>query len=119
AGREVPDGEAKGGGGLWKGAAKRTLAEFADDQLTDRAAALTYYAVLSIFPGLLVVLSLLGLLGTQAKPLVDNLTQAAPGNVQQLIKPLTANLQNSHGAAGAAAIIGLALAVWSASSYIA
>jgi membrane protein len=107
------------GSGSWLAAAKRTLGEFADDQLTDRAAALTYYAVLSIFPGLLVVLSLLGLLGTQAKPLVDNLTQAAPGNVQQLIKPVTANLQNGHGAAGAAAIIGLVLAVWSASSYIA
>jgi membrane protein len=107
------------GSGSWLAAAKRTLGEFADDQLTDRAAALTYYAVLSIFPGLLVVLSLLGLLGTQAKPLVDNLTQAAPGNVQQLIKPVTTNLQNGHGAAGAAAIIGLVLAVWSASSYIA
>jgi membrane protein len=107
------------GSGSWLAAAKRTLGEFADDQLTDRAAALTYYAVLSIFPGLLVVLSLLGLLGTQAKPLVDNLTKAAPSNVQQLIKPVTANLQNGHGAAGAAAIIGLVLAVWSASSYIA
>jgi membrane protein len=115
----VPSGPTEMGSGSWLAAAKRTLGEFADDQLTDRAAALTYYAVLSIFPGLLVVLSLLGLLGTQAKPLVDNLTKAAPSNVQQLIKPVTANLQNGHGAAGAAAIIGLVLAVWSASSYIA
>jgi membrane protein len=115
----VPSGPAEMGRGSWLAAAKRTLGEFADDQLTDRAAALTYYAVLSIFPGLLVVLSLLGLLGTQAKPLVDNLTKAAPSNVQQLIKPVTANLQDGHGAAGAAAIIGLVLAVWSASSYIA
>ena len=119
AGREVPDGQAKGGGGLWKGAAKRTLAEFADDQLTDRAATLTYYAVLSIFPGLLVVVSLLGLFGTQTKPLVDNLTQAAPSNVQQIIKPVTANLQSGHASAGFAAILGIVLAVWSASAYIA
>ena len=69
-------------------AAKRTFGEFADDQLTDRAAALTYYAVLSIFPGLLVVVSLLGLLGKSAtQPLITNLTQAAPSNVQQIIKP--------------------------------
>ena len=115
----VPSGPTDMGSGSWLAAAKRTLGEFADDQLTDRSAALTYYAVLSIFPGLLVVLSLLGLLGTQAKPLVDNLTKAAPSNVQQLIKPVTANLQDGHGAAGAAAIIGLVLAVWSASSYIA
>src|SRR5262249_17279945 len=74
AGPDIRDERAKAGGGRWKAAAKRTLAEFADDQLTDRAAALTYYSVLSIFPGLLVVVSLLGLLGTQTQPLVDNLT---------------------------------------------
>jgi membrane protein len=119
AGREVPGGQAKAGGGLWWPAAKRTFGEFADDQLTDRAAALTYYAVLSIFPGLLVVVSLLGLLGTRTKPLVDNLTQAAPSNVQQLIKPVTANLQNGHASAGFAAIVGIVLALWSASAYIA
>jgi membrane protein len=119
AGREVPAGQAKAGGGLWWPAAKRTFGEFADDQLTDRAAALTYYAVLSIFPGLLVVVSLLGLFGTQTKPLVDNLTQAAPSNVQQLIKPMTANLQNGHASAGFAAILGIVLALWSASAYIA
>jgi membrane protein len=119
AARDIADGQAKGGGGRWKAAAKRTLAEFADDQLTDRAATLTYYAVLSIFPGLLVVVSLLGLLGTRTKPLVDNLTQAAPGNVQQIIKPVTANLQSGHASAGFAAILGIVLAVWSASAYIA
>ena len=99
AGREVPSGPAKAGGS-WSAAAKRTLAEFADDQLTDRAAALTYYAVLSIFPGLLVVASLLGLLGQRTKSLVTNLTQAAPSNVQQVIKPVTSNLQDGRSAAG-------------------
>ena len=119
AGREAPDGQGKASGGLWGSAAKRTIAEFTDDQLSDRAAALTYYSVLSIFPGLLVVVSLLGLFGTGTKPLVDNLTQAAPSNVQQIIKPVTANLQNGHASAGFAAILGIVLAVWSASAYIA
>src|SRR5262249_53594101 len=63
AGRDGAGSPAETGGGLWRAAAKRTLGEFADDQLSDRAAALTYYAVLSIFPGILVVVSLLGLLG--------------------------------------------------------
>jgi membrane protein len=108
------------GGGSWLAAAKRTLREFVDDQLSDRAAALTYYAVLSIFPGLLVVVSLLGLLGQSAtQPLISNLTQHAPSNVRQIIVPAVNNLQNGHGAAGLAAIVGLALAVWSASGYIA
>jgi membrane protein len=116
--REVPSGPTEMSGGSWLAAAKRTLPEFVDDQLTDRAAALTYYAVLSIFPGLLVVASLLGLLGTRTKPLVDNLTQAVPSNVQQIIKPVTTNLQNGQTAAGFAAIVGLVLALWSASGYI-
>jgi len=117
--RNGAGGPAGAGGGLWRAAAKRTFGEFADDQLQDRAAALTYYAVLSIFPGLLVVVSLLGLFGTHTKPLVDNLTQAAPSNVQTLIKPVTANLQSGHASAGFAAILGIVLALWSASAYIA
>ena len=120
AGREVPDGRAKGGGGLWKGAAKRTLAEFADDQLTDRAAALTYYAVLSIFPGLLVLVSLLGLLAKSAtKPLLTNFLRVAPANVKQIIEPELTRLQGAHTSAGFAAILGIVLALWSASAYIA
>src|SRR5262245_10615562 len=119
AGRDGAADSAEAGGGLWRAAAKRTFGEFADDQLQDRAAALTYYAVLSIFPGLLVVVSLLGLLGKQTKPLVDNLTQAAPANVQTLIKPVTANLQSGQTSASFAAILGIVLALWSASAYIA
>jgi len=108
------------GGGSWVAAAKRTLGEFGSDQLQDRAAALTYYAVLSIFPGLLVVVSLLGLLGKSAtQPLITNLTQAAPTSVRQIISNAVGNLQQGHGPAGFAAIIGIVLALWSASGYIA
>jgi len=120
AGREVPDGQASTGGGLWGPAAKRTFAEFADDQLTDRAAALTYYAVLSIFPGLLVVVSLLGLLGKSAtEPLLTNFLKVAPGNVKQIIEPELTRLQGAHTSASFAAILGIVLALWSASAYIA
>jgi len=120
AGRDVPDGPAKTGGSLWRAAGKRTLGEFADDQLTDRAATLTYYAVLSIFPGLLVLISLLGLLGKSAtQPLLDNLLQVAPGNVRQIIGNQVTELQGAHTTAGFAAILGIVLAVWSASAYIA
>src|SRR5262249_28166208 len=96
-----------------------TLPEFADDQLTDRAAALTYYAVLAIFPGLLVVVSLLGLLGkSNTQPLVTNLTQAVPSDFQTIIAPAVNKLRGQHGAAGVAAIAGLVIALWSASGYI-
>ena len=120
AGRDIPDGQAKAGGSLWKAAAKRTLGEFADDQLTDRAAALTYHAVLSIFPGLLVVVSLLGLVGKSAtQPLLTNFLDVAPSNVKQIIQPELARLQSAHASAGFAAILGIVLALWSASRYIA
>ena len=116
----VPSGPTEMSGGSWVAAGKRTLGEFGSDQLQDRAAALTYYAVLSIFPGLLVVISLLGLLGKSAtQPLITNLTQAAPTSVRQIISNAVGNLQHGHGAAGFAAIIGIVLALWSASGYIA
>ena len=118
-GREVPSGPARMSSGSWLAAARRTLGEFKDDALTDRAAALTYYAVLSIFPGLLVVASLLGLLGQPAtQPLITNLGHVAPGAVQQIFLHAARNLQHGRATAGGAAIIGIVLALWSASSYI-
>ena len=117
--RDVPPSPAKMGGGSWLAAAKRTLREFGDDALTDRAAALTYYAVLSIFPGLLVVVSLLGLIGKSAtQPLINNIGQAAPGTVRQILHNAVNNLQGQS-AAGVVAIVGLVVALWSASGYIA
>jgi membrane protein len=120
AGGGAPAAPAAAGGSLWRAAAKRTFGEFADDQLTDRAAALTYYAVLSIFPGLLVLVSLLGLLGKSAtQPLLTNFLKVAPGNVKQIIEPELTRLQGAHTSASFAAILGIVLALWSASAYIA
>ncbi len=104
----------------WLAAGKRSINEFKDDALTDRAAALTYYGVLAIFPALLVVVSLLGLIGNSAtQPLITNLASAAPGAVRQTILTAVDHLQHTHAAAGAAALVGTAVGLWSASSYIA
>ncbi|WP_460528930.1 YihY/virulence factor BrkB family protein [Flindersiella endophytica] len=105
--------------GGWWAATKRTVVEFKADNLADQAAALTYYAVLSLFPALLALLSLLGLLGQSAvQTITSNLTGFVPGPARDI---LTTALQNLHapGLAGLAAIGGTALAVWSASGYIA
>ena len=81
----MPAGPAGLSSGAWLAAGKRTIREFGNDTLTDRAATLTYYGVLSIFPGLLVVVSLLGLIGKSAtQPLITNLGHAAPGAVRQI-----------------------------------
>jgi membrane protein len=99
---------------------KRTVREFSEDNLTDWAAALTYYGILSIFPMLIVLVSLLGLVGQSAtQPLIDNLTKVAPGPASQIFTSAIQNLQKSQGAAGIIAIVGLAAALWSASGYVA
>jgi membrane protein len=68
----------------WKGVATRTFREFKEDNLTDWAAALTYYGVLAIFPALLALVSILGLVGPSAtQPLIDNLNAVAPGPANQ------------------------------------
>jgi membrane protein len=103
----------------WWGVARRTVREFRADNLTDWAAALTYYAILSIFPALLVAVSVLGLIGESAtQPLLDNLTEVAPGPAQEIVTDAIKNLNESQGAAGLLLVVGLATALWSASSYV-
>ncbi|WP_078592045.1 YihY/virulence factor BrkB family protein [Streptomyces megasporus] len=104
----------------WKGVLKRTVAEFKDDNLTDWAAALTYYGVLSIFPALLALVSVLGVVGKSAiQPLIDNVATLAPGEVRDILVNMLEQLQNNQAGAGLALIIGVAVALWSASGYVA
>ena len=104
----------------WLGVLKRSVREFKEDNLTDWAAALTYYGILSIFPALLVLVSVLGLIGSSAtQPLIDNLGKVAPGPAQEIASSAIKSLQGSQGAAGVIFIVGLLGALWSASGYVA
>jgi membrane protein len=103
---------------LW-GALKRTVKEFREDNLTDWAAALTYYSVLAIFPALIVLVSIFGLVGESAtQPLIDNLGAVAPGPAKEIFTSAIKNLQGDQGAAGMLFVIGLVGALWSASGYV-
>jgi membrane protein len=116
----APDNPTDLGGGTWLAAARRTVREFKDDFLQDRAAALTYYGVLAIFPGILVLVSLLGLIGrSSTQPLVTNLTNAVPSSVRTILRNAVSHLQGSHTGAGLLAVVGILLALWSTSSYVA
>jgi len=107
-------------GGSWWAAVKRTFKEFRIDNLSDWAAALTYYSVLSIFPALLVLISLIDLTGQSTIPaLLDNLDQVAPSSVNDILRDAITNLQQTRGSAGIVALVGLAAALWSASAYVA
>jgi membrane protein len=104
----------------WWGVLRRTVSEFRDDNLTDWAAALTYYSVLAIFPALIVLVSILGLIGDSAtQPLIDNLGEVAPSPAKEVFTNALKNLQEGQGAAGVLFVVGLAGAVWSASGYVA
>lgn len=114
-----PDNPTQLKGRAWGGVLKRTFKEFQDDNLTDWAAALTYYGVLSIFPALIVLVSLLGLIGNSAtQPLLDNLGSVAPGPAKDIFTDAIKNLQGNGGASGVFFIIGLLGAIWAASGYV-
>ncbi|MEA2352462.1 MAG: rane protein [Thermoleophilaceae bacterium] len=116
----APEGPTDLSGGSWRDVLKRTVREFKEDNLTDWAAALTYYGILSIFPMLIALVSILGLIGTSAtQPLIDNLGTVAPGPAKQIFTSAITNLQKSQGAAGVLFVVGLAGALWSASGYVA
>ena len=115
-----PDGPTDLSGRSWWGVLKRTVKEFQRDNLTDWAAALTYYGVLSIFPGLLAFAPVLGLLGQDdTSPLVQDVSALAPGPARDLLLGGLQSLQDSQGAAGVLLIVGLATALWAASGYVA
>jgi membrane protein len=102
----------------WWEVLKRTVREFGDDNLTDWAAALTYYGILSLFPAIIVLTSLLALLGPSAtQTLIDNINTTVPGQGRDILVNAIGELQQSKGA-GLFAIVGLAGALWSASAYI-
>jgi membrane protein len=101
-------------------ALKRTFKQFSSDNLSDWAAALTYYGVLSIFPATLVLVSVLGMLSSNGQETVKNTTHEIVGNAQiESLVSTVINQVQDPGKAGFAAIIGVILAFWSASGYIA
>jgi membrane protein len=103
----------------WKYVLKKTVREFTDDQCQDLAAGLTYYTVLSIFPALIAVFSLLGVVGQGkegANAVIDIVTQVAPDAAEGLRGPIE-ELAGSQ-AAGFALISGIVLAIWTASGYV-
>ncbi|HEX8343659.1 MAG TPA: YihY/virulence factor BrkB family protein [Actinoplanes sp.] len=115
-----PDSPTHLSGKDWFAALKRTLKEFSEDNVSDWAAALTYYGVLSIFPGLLVLVSILGLLGSSTTQTVqDTVTDVVPPGIGELLNSVITQVKGSGSTAGFAAIFGLVLAFWSASGYIA
>jgi len=104
----------------WVYVLKKSFREFLSDQCTDIAASLTYYAVLALFPALIALVSLLGVIGQGKQAtdaLLDIVGQVAPGDAVNVIRGPVEGFANSP-AAGFALVSGIVLAIWSASGYV-
>ena len=105
----------------WVRTAKRTVGEFQQDNLMDWAAALTYYAVLSIFPALIALVSVVGLV-LDPRTLTDELTDVVrslgPSSAVQTFEGPIESLAGNKGRAGVLLVVGIAVALWTASAWV-
>ena len=100
---------------------KRTATEFMEDNLTDWAAALTYYGLLSLFPALIAIVSVIGLVGdpkSTTENLTEIVTEIGPQSAADTFSGPIESIASNQSAAGFAFVFGLAVALWSASGYI-
>ena len=105
----------------WVATLKRTVKEFQEDNLTDWAAALTYYGLLSLFPALIAMVSLIGIFGdpkTTTQSLTEIITEIGPDSAADTFSGPIESIVENRGTAGIAFVLGLALALWSASGYV-
>jgi membrane protein len=100
---------------------KRTFTEFSEDNMSDWAAALTYYGLLSLFPALIALVSIVGLVGdpvTTTKAITDMVTKLGPSSAADTFAGPIKSITSNRGTAGVLFIVGLATALWSASAYV-
>jgi membrane protein len=100
---------------------KRTLQEFSEDGMTDWAAALTYYGLLSLFPALIALVSILGLFGdpqSTTKTITQMVTKLGPSSAADTFAGPIKSITAHRSAAGILFFVGLGTALWSASGYV-
>lgn len=100
---------------------KRTAREYSEDNMSDWAAALTYYGLLSLFPALIALVAILGLFGdpqTTTRSLTDIVTRLGPSSAADTFEGPIRSITSNRGAAGVLFFAGLGAAIWSASGYI-
>lgn len=104
----------------WRYVLRKTFREFTADQCMDAAAALTYYAVLAVFPALIAMFSLLGVVGqgsAASAAVMDIIEDVAPGDIADTLRAPVEQVAQAPGA-GLALVLGIVLALWSASGYV-
>jgi membrane protein len=105
----------------WVATVKRTFTEFSEDKLTIWAAALTYYGLLSLFPALVAMISLIGIFGdpqSTTETITEIITEIGPSSAAETFAGPIRSVAANQSAAGFALVLGIALALWSASGYV-
>lgn len=105
----------------WAATLKRVFSEYQEDNISDWAAALTYYSVLSVFPGLLVLVSLLGVFGQHPQTtnaLLEIVADLGPSSTVETLRGPIESITKSGGGAAALLGVGMIGALWSASGYV-
>jgi membrane protein len=100
---------------------RRTYTAFRDDNLTDWAAALTYYGLLSLFPAAIALVSIVGLVGdptSTTRKVTEVITEIGPESAAETFSGPVESIASHQGAAGVAFVLGIAVALWSASGYV-
>ena len=103
------------------GVLRRTATEFSEDNLTDWAAALTYYGLLALFPALIALVSIVGLFAepqSTSQKLTEIVTQIGPSSAASTFSGPIESITSNRSAAGILFVVGLMAALWSASGYV-
>jgi len=119
--KKAPDAPTDLGKRSWLGTGKRVVSEFQDDNLMDWAASLTYYAVLSIFPAFIALISILGLVvdpATITRVITDVVRQLGPESAVDTFAGPIEQIASNRSTAVVGLIVGVALAIWTASNYV-
>src|SRR3954454_23957527 len=117
----APDTPTEIPAGGWINTFKRAFAEFRDDDMMTWAAALTYYAVLSVFPAIIVLVALIGVVGEYPKTsnaILDIVSSIGPQSAVETLRGTIEGVVRNSGGAGALLGVSLVAAIWSASGYI-
>jgi membrane protein len=118
---KAPDSPTDLGRRSWFGTLKRVIAGFRDDNVTDWAAALTYYSVLSIFPAFIALISILGLVvdpATITRVITDVVSQLGPESAVNTFTGPIEEISQNKSTALLGLIVGVAVALWTASNYV-
>jgi len=100
---------------------KRAARRFSEDDMADRAAALTYYGLLSLFPALIALVSILGVFGDPeetTRAVTDIIAEIGPDSAAKAFSGPIESLTENRPAAGIMFFVGLGVALWSASGYV-